>query len=103
MFIHNDGATTFGWSFPFYVYIIIRMKKVKIEEDCTIRIFYKWNHDPTGPGFDYPEFAEYIDVKRKAGDEIEGEIFNVKGKYLNIKFADGSVGVCITKNIVSQI
>ena len=98
LLLHNDEATTFGWSFSFLVYIIIRMN-IELKEDITLRIFTEFNLDVVGAGFN-DDFAKYVDVEHKAGDILVGELVDVKGEYLNIKFEDGTYAVGVPKDSV---
>ena len=78
------------------------MQEFEFTEDTILRVFFEFNQTPVGTGFD-TEFAKYADFEYKAGDKIKGEPFDIKGKYMNIKFPDGSVGVGIPRNIIGEI
>ena len=64
-----------------------------------MRVFTEFNLGITSTGYD-SDLAKYKDVEYKAGDKIEGEFIDVKGKYLNILFLDGTVGVSVRKESV---
>jgi hypothetical protein len=72
---------------------------ITIKEDMTIRVFTEFTLAIVGTGYD-PDLAKYKEVEYKAGDKIEGEFIDVKGKYLNILFPDGTVGVNVRKDSV---
>tara|TARA_B100000959_G_C14494699_1_gene424716 strand:- start:206 stop:436 length:231 start_codon:yes stop_codon:yes gene_type:complete len=74
---------------------------ITVIEDITIQVFTEFNLAITGTGYD-PELAKYKDVEYKEGDTIEGEFIDVKGKYLNILFSDGTVGVGVKKDSVTK-
>ena len=74
--------------------------EIEIKEDCVMRIFTEFNRSPTGTGYD-KELGKYSEITYVKGTKIEGEIMDIKGKYLNIQFPDGSVGVCVPHDVVT--